>query len=64
VKDTREHLKHSLAERIMVLDGAWGAVRGGTLGSPASPLLLGCDNSAHASLPPGKARLRRCLESA
>jgi hypothetical protein len=53
-------LRALLAERILVLDGSWGVFeRGGTQGSPASPLLhrparLG----SSLRLPPGEARLR------
>ena len=60
MKDTRTQLEQILAERIAVLDGSWGVLeRGGTLGSPASPLLTGRDSSTVECLSPGEARLRR-----
>jgi hypothetical protein len=59
VNDVTAQLKQLLVERILVLDGSWGVLaRGGTHGSPTSPLLLGsAENDPAPGLPPGKARL-------
>jgi hypothetical protein len=52
VKDVRTQLEALLTERILVN-------RGGTPGSPTSPLLSRIDSSIAACLSPSKARLRR-----
>jgi hypothetical protein len=62
---TVSKLRDLLSERILVLDGSWGVERGGTHGSPASPLLHRCaEKVCSLGLPPGKARLRPQLVSA
>jgi hypothetical protein len=65
MKDARTKIRDLLAERILVLDGAWGVVHGGTHGSPMNPLLhRTAEDGPVPGLSPGKARLRPCDQCA